>query len=34
MFSVAQYARQYRALLKVKYIERKNKGKWVVINPK
>ena len=34
IFSVAQYARQYRALLKVKYIERTNKGKWVVINPK
>lgn len=34
IFSVAQYARQYRALLKVKYIERTSKGKGVVINPK
>jgi membrane protein insertase Oxa1/YidC/SpoIIIJ len=34
IFSVGQYARQYRALLKVKYIERTSKGKGIVINPK
>ncbi len=34
MFSVGQYARQYRALLKVKWIERRHKDTWVVINPK
>lgn len=34
IFSVAQYGRQYRALLKAKWIERTSKGKGVVINPK
>jgi len=34
IFSVVQYAIQYRALLKVKWIEWTNKGKGVVINPK
>lgn len=34
IFSVAQYSRQYRALLKVKWIELTSKGKGIVINPK
>lgn len=34
VFSVVQYARQYRALLRAKRIERTSKGKGVVINPK
>ncbi len=34
VFSVVQYAWQYRALLKAKWIERTSKGKGVVINPK
>ncbi len=34
IFSVVQYAIQYRAILKVKWIEWTSKGKWVVINPK
>lgn len=34
IFSVAQYGRQYRALLKVKWVERTSKGKGIVINPK
>lgn len=34
MFSVGQYARQYKALLRAKWIERTSKGKGVVINPK
>ena len=34
IFSIAQYARQYRALLKVKWIEWTHKGKGIVINPK
>lgn len=34
IFSVAQYSRQYRALLKVKWAERTSRGKWVVINNK
>ena len=33
VFSVVQYSRQYRALLKVKWIELTHKNKWVVINP-
>jgi YidC/Oxa1 family membrane protein insertase len=32
IFSVVQYARQYRALLRVKWIEFTSKGKWIVIN--
>jgi len=34
IFSVAQYARQYRALLKAKFGERTSRGKGIVINPK
>jgi membrane protein insertase Oxa1/YidC/SpoIIIJ len=34
VFSVAQYARQYRALLKAKRGERTSRGKGIVINPK
>ncbi len=34
IFSVAQYGRQYRALLRAKRIERTSRGKGVVINPK
>ncbi len=33
IFSVLQYSWQYRALLRVKWIERTNKGKGVVITP-
>jgi YidC/Oxa1 family membrane protein insertase len=33
IFSVAQYAWQYRVLLKVKFAERISRGKWVVIAP-
>ncbi len=34
IFSVAQYSRQYRALIKVKWIERTSRGKGVVVyNP-
>jgi len=34
VFSVAQYARQYRALLRAKRIGRTSKGKGIVINPR
>ena len=34
IFSVAQYAWQYRVLLKVKFAEWTSKGKGIVINPK
>jgi len=34
IFSVAQYARQYRALLKAKWGERTSRGKGIVINTK
>lgn len=34
IFSVAQYSWQYRVLLKVKRLERTNKGKGIVINNK
>lgn len=34
IFSVAQYARQYRALLYAKWMEWTSKGKGIVINPK
>jgi len=34
IFSVLQYARQYRALLKAKWWERTSRGKGIVINPK
>ena len=34
VFSVIQYARQYRALLKAKWIEWTSKGKGIVIQPK
>lgn len=34
LFSVVQYAIQYRALLKAKWIERTSRGKGVVIHHK
>jgi membrane protein insertase Oxa1/YidC/SpoIIIJ len=34
LFSIAQYSRQYRALIKVKFNEFFHKGKPVIINPK
>jgi hypothetical protein len=34
IFSVIQYSRQYRAILRVKRIEWTSKGKGIVINPK